>query len=104
MYNNFYNPYPTDNRIFVQGEVGAKAYLVAPNNTVCLWDSESPTIYLKTVNQAGIPAIQRLQYTIDEPKKETFITREEFDSRFNELMEKINVSKSNANDSGIQSV
>lgn len=29
--------------IWTQGEAGAKGYLVAPNNTVVLWDTESPT-------------------------------------------------------------
>ena len=33
--------------IWVQGEAGAKAYLVAPGNTVQLWDSEDQVIYLK---------------------------------------------------------
>ena len=30
--------------IWVQGLEGAKSFLVAPNNTVTLWDSESQTI------------------------------------------------------------
>jgi hypothetical protein len=28
-------------QIWVQGEAGAKSYLVAPNKTVTLWDSET---------------------------------------------------------------
>lgn len=57
-----------DERIYVQGEVGAKAYLVAPGNTVTLWDSERQTIYLKTVSPTGIPSMQCLNYTVDAPK------------------------------------
>ena len=34
------------NLIWVQGEAGAKSYLVAPNTTVQLWDSETQKIYL----------------------------------------------------------
>ena len=34
------NPTMTSGIIWVQGEAGAKSYLVAPNTTVQLWDSE----------------------------------------------------------------
>lgn len=53
---------PND-RIWVQGEAGAKAYLIAPNATVTLWDSESPTIYIKSADANGIPSTQILDYT-----------------------------------------
>ncbi len=49
--------------IWVQGSEGAKAYLVAPNNTVTLWDSESPTIYLKTADANGVPSMRVLDFT-----------------------------------------
>ena len=48
--------------IWVQGEAGAKAYLVAPNATVTLWDSESPTIYLKTTDARGVPSMKILDF------------------------------------------
>lgn len=57
--------------IWVSGEAGAKAYLVAPNNTVQLWDSESQTIYLKSADASGMPSIKVLDYTIREPGKNT---------------------------------
>lgn len=50
--------------IWVSGEAGAKAYLVAPNNTVQLWDSESQTIYLKSADASGMPSMKILDYTI----------------------------------------
>ena len=50
--------------IWVQGEAGAKSYLVAPNNTVQLWDSESQTIYLKSADASGMPSMRILDYTI----------------------------------------
>lgn len=50
--------------IWVQGESGAKSYLVAPNSTVQLWDSESQTIYLKSADASGMPSIKTLDYTI----------------------------------------
>lgn len=46
------------------GEAGAKSYLVAPNNTVQLWDSESQTIYLKSADVSGMPSMRVLDYTI----------------------------------------
>lgn len=52
--------------IWVQGEAGAKSYLVAPNNTVQLWDSENNVIYLKSADSSGMPSIKILDYTIRE--------------------------------------
>lgn len=52
------------NLIWVQGEAGAKSYLVAPNNTVQLWDSEKQTIYLKSADASGMPSMKVLDYTI----------------------------------------
>lgn len=56
--------------IWVQGESGAKSYLVAPNNTVQLWDSESQTIYIKSADASGMPSIKILDYTIRNDQKE----------------------------------
>ena len=52
--------------IWVQGEAGAKSYLVAPNNTVQLWDSENQVIYLKSADASGMPSMKVLDYTIRE--------------------------------------
>ena len=97
--------------IWVQGEAGAKAYLVAPNNTVTLWDSESQTIYLKTADMNGVPSMKILDFTerTETPPKthaehacqcgSKFILKEDFNAlqsdfdglsaRFEELEEKI---------------
>lgn len=79
LYNNGYpasyqNPYlyqqsaqqQPNSIIWVQGEAGAKSYLVAPNSTVQLWDSEAQTIYLKSADASGMPSIKTLDYTIRE--------------------------------------
>ena len=34
--------------IWVRGKEGADGFLIAPNNTVPLWDMEEPVIYLKS--------------------------------------------------------
>lgn len=49
---------------WVQGEAGAKSYLVAPNTTVQLWDSEEQVIYLKSADASGMPSMKVLDYTI----------------------------------------
>lgn len=60
------NPTPAGQNsiIWVQGEAGAKSYLVAPNSTVQLWDSEAQVIYLKSADASGMPSIKTLDYTI----------------------------------------
>ena len=76
------------NLIWVQGEAGAKSYLVAPNNTVQLWDSERQTIYLKSADASGMPSMRILDYTFrdvpqgsqmaQKPVGVDFPTRDEF--------------------------
>lgn len=55
---------PQQNVIWVQGEAAARSYLMAPNTTLPLWDSESNTIFLKTTDAAGMPSMKILDYTI----------------------------------------
>lgn len=84
LYNNFpvtyQNPYypvmqqqtsnvqpqqsPNNGIIWVQGEAGAKSYLVAPNTTVQLWDSENQIIYLKSADASGMPSMKVIDYTV----------------------------------------
>lgn len=54
----------TNNVIWVQGEAAARGYLMAPNTTLPLWDSEANVIYLKTTDAAGMPSMKVLDYTI----------------------------------------
>ncbi len=48
----------------MQGEAAAKSYLIAPNSTVALWDSEKTVIYLKSADASGMPSMKILDYTI----------------------------------------
>lgn len=79
--------------IWVQGEAGAKSYLVAPNNTVQLWDSESQTIYLKSADASGMPSIKTLEYTIKDATKPTesvsYVTKEELSEELKRLREEL---------------
>lgn len=46
--------------IWVQGESGAKSYMVAPNSTVMLMDSESQRFFLKSTDASGMPQPLRI--------------------------------------------
>lgn len=72
---------------WVQGMEGARAYLVGAGNTVPLWDSEAPVIYLKSADAIGMPSMKILDYTVrDEARaqsregnSEQYSTRSEVD-------------------------
>lgn len=89
------NPQPVPNQnnnmIWVQGEAGAKSFLIGNGNTVPLWDSENQTIYLKSVDNSGIPSMRILDYTERNTATKTpfngvqnsgveYVTRDEFNA------------------------
>lgn len=45
---------------WVQGEAGAKSWLIAPNETVMLMDSEADVFYLKSADASGVPLPLRI--------------------------------------------
>ena len=50
--------------IWIQGDQAAKSYMVAPNTTVLLMDSESQRFYLKSSDASGMPQPLRVfEYT-----------------------------------------
>ena len=80
--------------IWVSGEAGAKAYLVAPNTTVQLWDSEAQTVYLKSADASGMPSVKILDYTIREAAAPAqiasnanaqYVTKEEFETLYGQI-------------------
>lgn len=56
-------PQPSNDMIWVLGEIEAQSYPVAPNNTVTLWDKNETTIYIKSVNAQGIPSMRILDFS-----------------------------------------
>ncbi len=87
-------PQVNNGMIWVQGIGGAKSYLVGPNATVTLWDSEAPVIYLKSADASGMPSMKILDYTIrDTPQtstpavssEDTFATKEDVNNIRGEL-------------------
>lgn len=86
-----YTPQPTSNGItWVQGEAGAKSYMVPANNSILLMDSEDSRFYIKTSDMSGMPMPLRVfeykeltqgnqsQQTIQTASTD-YITRKEFD-------------------------
>ena len=56
-------PVPSNDMIWVLGEIEATSYPVAPNNTVTLWDKNEHTVYIKSVNAQGVPSMKVLDYS-----------------------------------------
>ena len=90
--------------IWVQGEAAARSYLVAPNSTVLLMDSETSRFYLKSANNAGMPSMQIFEYsevTQNAPQAtqsvpanldDKYVTREEYSrlqAQYAEIMDKL---------------
>ena len=89
-----------NNITWVQGEAGAKAFLVAPNNTIALWDSEAQVIYIKETDMAGRPTMQILDYTIrNKPKDEMEVLRDEIAELKKKIKEMSNESVISENES-----
>lgn len=60
----------THGLIWVDGEVGAKAYQMPPNmpanQPIALWDTNDTVIYLKSVNPMGMPnPLQKAHYKLE---------------------------------------
>lgn len=72
--NPYYQPYfptaqpqpqtqPSNGLVWVQGEAGAKSFLIAPGQSVLLMDSEAQRFYLKSADQSGMPSLRVFEYT-----------------------------------------
>lgn len=99
--------------IWVQGEAAAKSYLVAPNQSVLLMDSEEPTFYIKSSDPSGMPLPLRIfDYTerngaqnlppaasnISSVDMTNYITREEFEEKLASLTSQKKTNSKNKED------
>ena len=100
--------------LWVQGETGAKSYLVAPNSTVLLMDSENSRFYLKSADGAGMPNMRIFeykeisntpqnvlqgQYSNEKELNDKYVTREEYDClkrQYEAIMERLDSISNNA--------
>lgn len=82
--------------LWVQGDAGAKSYLVAPGTTVMLMDSDASRFYLKTADNSGMPTLRTFEYTeVTQNGQQTaktfpnmadkYVTREEYDATMREI-------------------
>lgn len=94
--------------LWVSGEIGAKSYLVAPNSTVLLMDSDAQRFYLKSADNAGMPNLRIFEYTevtnlpqnapqaLNTDLKELdskYVNREEYEGlkrQYDNIMERLN--------------
>ena len=108
-------PQPQVNQglLWVSGEIGAKSYLVAPNSTVLLMDSDAQRFYLKSADNAGMPSLRIFEYNevtnipqnapqapnLDENVlNDKFVTREEYEGlkrQYESIMERLDSMVSN---------
>ena len=83
-------PAPQTGINWVQGEAGAKAFLVGAGQSVLLMDSEAQCFYIKSTDASGMPMPLR---TFDYKERITatasdhtdYVTREEFDRFVSEM-------------------
>lgn len=104
--------------IWVDGETAAKAYQIPMGITgpVALWDTNDQVIYLKSVNQMGIPnPLQKIRYQMEEPptvipagqsgdtQTNAYVTKDDLMALKNELREMIKQTQASVNQNGSQS-
>lgn len=97
-------PQTNQGLLWVQGEAGAKSYLVAPNTTVLLMDSEGSRFYLKSTDNAGMPSLRVFEYSevsqnasqaaqsAQTNLDDKYVTRQEYDAlrtKYAEIMDKL---------------
>lgn len=97
-------PQTNQGLLWVQGEAGAKSYLVAPNTTVLLMDSEGSRFYLKSTDNAGMPSLRVFEYSevaqnapqaaqsVQTNLDDKYVTREEYNrlqKQYAEIIDKL---------------
>lgn len=105
-----------DERIWVQNETSAEAYLLAPGGFARLWDSSKPVFYEKRADATGRPLpmdVYKYEKVTAQSKApdETKLSYDEINSRFEEINERISAlevkkgagknAKSNADDTSV---
>ncbi len=110
-------PPPQTNQglLWVQGEAGAKSYLMAPNTTVLLMDSEGSRFYLKSTDNAGMPSMRTFEYTeilqntpqapqtVPDNLDSKYVTRSEYEAlrgQYAEILDKLNSFHASDNSGG----
>lgn len=95
--------------IWIQGEGAARSYLLAPNSSVVLFDSDEPMFYIKTSDQTGMPNLRKFRFeeitqsdtkvvesTAHEIDTSMFVTKEELEERLAKLTQPKTPAKTTA--------
>lgn len=102
-----------DERIWVQGEGAAQAYLVAPNSFVRLWDSSANVFYEKRADQTGRPFMDVYEYkrkggeapAVNVPVNDMYEAQiRALEQRIEALEKERSYVQSNGNDAGVSEV
>lgn len=88
---------PVQELIRVTGIEGAKAYQMAPNSVVPLFDANNDIMYIKSTDGAGFPSIRAFRFSpmedeALEPPTE-YVPRPEFDKLVEQVEELINAKQ-----------
>jgi len=114
---------PSQGIIWVDGEVGAKAFQMPQGwpagAPIPLWDTNDQIIYLKSMNQMGMPnPLQKIRYTIEETQAQqllpspvsgntqevhNYATKEDLDRMKEEIREMLKGNQSGRNQNGSNS-
>ena len=91
-------PSPQQAIIWVEGEVGAKAYQMPQgwpaNQPIPLWDNSDLVIYLKSWNQMGMPnPMQKLRYTMPEQQNPAVLPQGQSGENKEEYVKKSDMDK-----------
>lgn len=91
--------------LWVQGEAAARSYLVAPNSTVLLMDSDANRFYLKSADNAGKPNLRTFEYVelsqntpqssqaVPNNLDDKYVTRGEYEAlqaKYADILDKLN--------------
>lgn len=82
------NPIAQGGVQWVNGEMDARNWMIAPNSAVALWDSTAPTVYLKQADASGRPSLKiydLVERAVTPPaasqnQTADYVTRKEFDA------------------------
>lgn len=88
---------PTSSLIWVQGEAGAKSYLVGAGQSVLLMDAEGSTFYIKSTDASGMPMPLRVfdykerNQAVQQSglQNGNYVTHEELEKWTKDLLDKI---------------
>ena len=83
----YQQPYGGQGLIKVTGLEGARAYPMAPNSSVVLFDEGEDVFYFKTTDGAGYASIRVFEFTerIEQSPTAQFVTKDELKSLLEEI-------------------